>query len=427
MSKKYAILADDMRLGKTVQAIAAIEEMNLMRCLVICPASVISVWRAHLSDWAPNRGIAVCGYGTAAAKASVLLASYAYAANHADVLMERRYTCLILDEAHYLANPRARRTKAIIGAGGIASMADRVWALSGTIMRNHPGDLWALFYIFSYTTLSYGAFLARYCLVDSEGRPFGHRQDTEAELRRMIDASVLRRVRSEVAVQLPKAILQTLTIEPDPEYLNTRYQRTPLVLDNLAEYRIIDKTFSAEFDPLTYRDRYECLANPDRHMALWRRVTALLKIGEISRQIVFEINYGLADKLVVFAYHLDAIKLLASVLGRAGIGCLTLTGSTPALSRGRVIEAFNDMDGPSVLICNIIAAGTGIDLSAACEAIILEEDWVPANNAQAIDRLGGFRQTRQVRIRKYVLENSIDQVIGRVLERKMRTLSVMLR
>ena len=99
-----------------------------------------------------------------------------------------------------------------------------------------------------------------------------------------------------------------------------------------------------------------------------------------------------------------------------------ITGSTPAKERDAAVQRFK-LPASRVLFANIIAAGVAIDLTCAHQGIMLELDWVPANNAQAMQRMHRHGQTRPVTIRVAVAANTVDEIVAGVLARKTRDLT----
>lgn len=405
-----ALLADEMRLGKTAQAVVAARRLGVKRTLVVCPAIARTHWRKDWEAWWPSgpTPIVVSYEGATAGKGDV----------------RGQWDLLILDESHYLKNPHAKRTQAILGRDGIVRRAKRIWALSGTPAPNHVGELWPLLRVYGATPLNYDEFLCRYCHVDPfTGRVRGTKKAARQELKVMVQGIMLRRTKEQVAPELPKAMVSDYYVEADASMLDlacpvqTEYWERKIVS--------LEERLREELNGLTPAQMLEHLDNAVTEMSTLRRLHAVLKLPALVQLIRDEVGSGQIDKLVVFGYHRDGLVIPHGLL-KKDFRCDILYGGTPAKKRDAILARFErpvKKHGTQVLFASIPAAGTAIDLSASHNGILLERDWVPANNAQALERMGGHKQTRPIHIRDLRIAGSIDDVIGKVLARKMRELS----
>jgi len=149
--RKNALLADEPGLGKSKQSIVAADKVGVTTITVVCPASMVRSWEREFLKWQTTpRKLSVITKGTNdPINDGANILSYNLATQnklHAK-LMKNRRELLILDECDFLKNPSAKRTQKCLGMGhniGLAQRHDRVWALSGTPVRNHVGELWPL-------------------------------------------------------------------------------------------------------------------------------------------------------------------------------------------------------------------------------------------------------------------------------------------
>ena len=409
-----ALLADEMRLGKTAQALTACDLIGARSILVICPAIARPTWREEAKVWAPRMAD------------RMRVVSYDYARLHHKELTASRWDVLVLDEVHYLKSTEAQRTQTILGRGGIAWSADRIWALSGTPAPNHAGELWPLLRACGVIKTKYYDFINYFCNVDPDGKPFGTKTKHIPQLRGILDNFMIRRRKSEVATELPECSVYPYYIESSTEFLDLI---RPVEGKRLAEQsRVLESKLRDLLAKTPKRRHMEVLENHIQEYATLRRVTGILKTPAIYDTIRFEIENGLVDKLVVFAYHRDPMVLLHQLLNQeAGINTEIIYGGTPEKKREAALRRFRlpktRADSSKVMVAQIQAAGTAIDLSCAHQGIMLERDWVPGNNAQALERMGGYKQTQPITIRDVVLPGSVDEIISDVLNRKMRELS----
>ena len=139
---RRTFLADEQGLGKTVQALAALEEDGAFPAVVICPASLKLNWQREAQHWLPHRSVAVVsGTGTVAPAADLTIVNYDIVHAHRVRLALRKPRALVLDESHYVKNPRAKRTQAVRRlAESLAPDALRL-ALTGTPVMNHADEL----------------------------------------------------------------------------------------------------------------------------------------------------------------------------------------------------------------------------------------------------------------------------------------------
>lgn len=394
-SRKTALLADEMRLGKTVQAITAAAEIGAHDICVVCPASVRSVWKREFErawpEWAIPRPMTfVESYE------KVTRGAFARVA-HFDVL--------ILDEAHYLKSRKAKRTKAILGKGGLAEKADRVWCLTGTPMPNNPSELYPMVSALFPDVLDingrradYWRFVGRYCSGRDNGFGYqitgGKRLD---ELKAKLQPHYLRRRQADVWADLPPM----------------RYETVALEAKNIPK---LDDEVIAEVMTAIERGAEP----PVEHVATYRRLIGEAKAPCIAELLEEEFGNGL-EKIVIFAHHKRVIEQLVLRLPTTTQGSCVLTGDTTPKMREYVVDRFNKGD-ERIFIGQLQAAGTGIALHAANDILFAEYSWVPAENQQAAMRCQHPEKKRSTFVRFVSLAGSIDEAITEAVRRKTATI-----
>lgn len=412
-SRQCALLADEMRLGKTAQAVTACQKIDAKHVLVICPAIAVDHWRRDFSVWWVGAG-------------PVLeVISYDRARIDKDKYGAKQWDVCILDESHFLKSPTTKRTRAILGKGGPARCSRHVWALSGTPAPNNASELWPLLAVFGATTRSFEGFTRHFCHVDPvTERVFGTKKARLPELRTTLGAVMLRRRKKEVAPELPACSLLDMPVEASEEYLDLAYPVAPLLDGKVAKARTMERDLKNALVGMSPDAVLTYVNQSVEHLATLRSITALLKAPALVNTILLETSLGIIDKCVVFFYHTAAAHVARDMLKSKGIKSALLYGGTPAHKRRHVIDSFqNNPKGLRVLFAQIKAAGTAIDLSAAHEGFLLEMDFVPGNNAQALERMGGYKQTLPVVIRRVTIPNSADDIISRVVSRKLADLA----
>lgn len=391
-SKRHALLADEMRVGKTPQAILAAHKIGAKTVAVLCPAVAVPHWEREVVKWWPNDGTP---------HPSWMIRSYESARKYRAQFMTRRWDLLIVDEAHYAKNPDAQRTRMVFAKEGIGWRADRIWCLSGTPAPRHAGELWPLLRAFGVVGMPYSEFVRRYCYSDRKtDRILGTREDRIPELRELLAKVMLRRTRAQVAPEIPKIDFQMLPVRP--------------VLDVLAE----EKGYALPDDPAAAALWIERNAE---HLAEWRIAVARAKVPPLASEIITCVDAKLYEQTIVFGHHTQPLVELCNALRKDGKRAELLTGGTTRPIREMIQERFRN--GETQVICaNILAAGTAIDLSAAWHGYFLELMGTPGNNLQAANRLVSLDKVRPVTYDVVSWDGSFDSKIQAVLTRRVREL-----
>ncbi len=416
---RFALLADEMGVGKTAQAIEASKKLN--RILVICPAVARVNWQKEFEKFsgrfatiqAPLHPITIC--------------SYDHIARHKTKYQVKKWDVIICDESHFLKSPTASRTKEILGKEGMIHYAKRFWALTGTPAPNHAGELWTLLFTFGYTKLKYDSFLDRYCNTYRVGNRFsakrvsGTKTAKAPELKKILSKYMLRRKKSDVLTELPPIFHTMTAIEPSEQEL-TKKLKTKLD-DELAvlKEKIGAFNFNTDDDKIL-----SALQGLSQSISSLRRYHAFSKVKNAAKLIIDEIKSGEMEKCVVFGIHKDVLYELERKLYQHKINTVTITGETSEGKRQLAIESFQNNKSVKVFIGNIQAAGTAITLTSAHHVIFIEQDWVPGNNAQAAMRCHRIGQDKPVTVRNLYIPNELDEKIVSVLTRKAYELATFL-
>lgn len=408
-SRRRAMLADEPGLGKTAQAIHAANLVGADPVLVVHPASVRSSWL---------RDIATFGAGQ-----RFVLQSYDKAARDWQQY-EGPWGAIILDEAHRLKSPSAKRTAAIYGLGGfrgLLPLAGHVWALTGTPAPNNPAELHThMASLFPESlrmasnparTYDRDGFMHRYCIL--RDTTFGLRvvgSKNLDDLRDRLKPHLIRRLKKDVLTDLPEIRHEPLLFDA-PEALAALKE---IPGDEVATIREVLKDGDAA-----------ALSSMTAEMTSLRRITALAK-APIVAEWVREFLADTDRKIVIFAHHREAVDVLLKQLRHISgkdVRIPMITGGTTPAHRAQAIERFQNDPKHRVFIGQIQAAGEGITLTAASDLIFLEQSWVPSENAQAAMRIHRIGQKRGCMARYATLAGSVDEAVQRVLARKTEMLS----
>lgn len=383
--RSHAMLADEMRVGKTPQAILAADKVEAERILVVCPAIATEHWRREFAKWSPDRPPAyVLGVDKNAPPEcfhGVVIASYDRARRSWEQLAQQSWDVFIPDEAHFAKNPLAARTKMVYGKGGLGWRSRHIWPLTGTPAPNHVGELWPMLRAFGGTELSYEAFVQHYCYVDNEGRVRGNRPEQLAAARHLVRPFIKRRTRSMVAPEVPEVAVFELEFEPGKVDFST-----------------------AELEGIDREDRI---------------AVASAKASQLQVEIQQCLERGDYKQTVVFGVHLAPLAQLAQALTAIGVRAEQITGQTSHSAR-QSIQARFAMGTTQVILGQVVACGTAIDLSYARHGYMLELDFVPANNDQAMSRLVNLELPDKVTFDVCSWPGTVDNAVQRVLLRKIQ-------
>lgn len=425
--RRRAGLFDQMRVGKSAQAVRATDLLLLRRGIVICPAAVREVWRGEFAKFGIMRRSIVKGVNIhdfvswMRGTFDVLVTSFEQATKWAERIrkMGEIFDFVIVDEGHYLKNCETQRTKAILGDytlplgksayGGICDFARYAWILTGTPMANDPADIYT-FLRFCNTDprgdvmpLSRGIFQKRY--FSTFKKTFGERNsprpDKLAELRYAIQNNSLRRTQIEAGLHFPPIFFTDTTLDGD----------TTAIRELLLQYPGLEPAIvhAVKSGGLSFLDA--------QHIATLRRLVAEAKAPPYS-ELLWEELQNTDQKYVVMGISKKALLMIQDAMTKRGIGAIVINGDTPERQRVALMEAFQT--DPSVRVCigNIRTAGTGISLTAACNIDMFESDWSPGNNAQALMRVQGVSQTKNITARWISLVNTIDEAVNDIVAEK---------
>lgn len=428
------LLADDMGLGKTIQAALAAKKLKFDRCLIVTTATMRLQWQREWRRWHGGPAAPILRAIDGVPLVGAVIISWAMAEALRERLIAYRWDVLILDEVHNAKNRLSKRGQAVFGPkgwgiDGLASVARKVWGLSGTPMLNEPSELWPMMSAMFPESLrhegrllSFRNFVEEYCVLGE--KRIGRKMATVITggknlqaLKTHIAPYVLRRKID--IVKLPPLRITPLVIDAEdfagrieeleahPEFSTIR-QLTAAIT---ARARL-----SATDDRAERRELLDVIG--DNHVALGplRRLLALAKADALVPMIHDALQGG-AGKIVIFAIHKEAIARLRT--GLAEWQPVVIDGSTPIMERQENIDRFQLLDAFRVFIAQIQAAGSGVTLTAARYGVFCEESWSPMENRQAIFRMYRIGQKHPCLVRYAVVAGSVDEQLGAICMRKL--------
>lgn len=439
-SKKYALLADEMGVGKSAQAVAACDLTGSKTQLVVCPAVARFHWQREFEMWSPGRecGVILSKKDAAATLKPTTVISYDLLAELNAAQPNARWDTLVVDEAHYCKSRDTARTRAVFGRGGAARRSGRVWTLTGTPAPNNASELWVMLRCFGACALDFDDFVAEFCSGFHDGYAFritGTKPSAVAKLRGMLSTVMLRRTKEEVLPELPPITFSEMAVPPgkvDLELAYTNYYvgqgGEPEVKRVIAAERMVlegalaavkDNPNSNASKPAAGEAVLNSLKDST---ARWRRFVGLQKVDGVVDLLTGELDSGAYEKVVLFCMHRDVVRILQERLKK--YNAVTIYGETPPEKRERFVAKFMKDPKCRVFIGNVLAAGTAITLTSAHQVVVMEPDWVPGNNAQAVMRCHRIGQKHPVFVRFISLAGDpLDRYITTTLRRKTRELS----
>ena len=398
-ARKRALMFDVPGLGKTPQAIKAADAVfgdQPATVVVVCPASLVTNWTREIERWRTGRWTA-----TVVSYDKLVRSGY-----------EGRPDLVVLDESHYCKTPSAKRTKAALK---LAHGALYAWALTGTPAPNSPHELFTLLRVFATPVVTdkngkitnHLAFIRRYCL--TQPNPFGIMPKVVGtkngpELKARLQPFMIRRTKKEVLKDLPPLVQANLYVSLSP--------------GQHAAVKRLEAELGPEAMAAVEDGRLAVLQG--EHIAKLRRLTGTIKATGVADIVREELDGGL-DKIVVFAHHRDVLDILEAELG--AYGAVRLDGSKTGSERMDAVDQFQNFKNVQVFLGQITAAGVGLTLTAAQNAIFAEMSWVPAENEQAAQRIHRVGQKGSCLVRYAILPNSLDEQIATTLQRKMGSIA----
>ncbi|WP_139720941.1 DEAD/DEAH box helicase [Serinicoccus chungangensis] len=372
--QEKVVIGDEMGLGKTVEALAALAHRATEGgrwFLVVCPAAVLSSWvrevdaktsleprrlhgpdrQAELARWRADGGVALTTYST--------LGSLA------EDLDGFELDALVVDEAHYVKNPAAQRSRRV---AALVARTQHVLLLTGTPLENRVGEL--------ATLVGY----LRPDLLDGLG-------DSPVDFRRRIVPVYLRRNTEDVLVELPELV----EVE---EWLG-------LSAADEAAYR--DAVASGSFMAM----RRAAFASGTRSAKLAHLLEVVAEAEENGRRVI------------VFSYFRDVLDRVAASLPGPVFG--PLTGSVPPARRQEVVDDFSRAAGGAALVAQIQAVGVGLNIQAASVVVLCEPQLKPTTEWQAIARARRMGQLQTVQVHRLLTEDSVDERLVELLSAKAGT------
>jgi SNF2 family DNA or RNA helicase len=422
--RKSFLLADDMGLGKSLQAmtIFAVDiVMGLSKtALIVCPVTLKGNWADEFEKFTRIPHVVLQGTPVQRSRQildfeempgpKALIVNYEQVVSHLRELNALGFDIVIFDEAHYLKNPKAVRTKKCIDLS-----ARRHFLLTGTPMLNHVDELWSILHIIDpFKFPKFWTFVSRYAV-------FGGYKDkqiigvkNEKELTDRLHGVMLRRLKKDV-LDLPEVQIIERRVD-----LSTEQRK---LYDEVANEMRLPRVGNATPDDIE------------------NALTKFLRLKQIcgttfeftgedhSSKLDLAIEDDLellarGEKIVQFTQFRGVQTCYGRRIEKAapGVPVFFLNGDVKMDQRQGVIKSWRDVKGPAVIVPMLQVAGVGINLTATPYGSFLDKLFVPGLNQQAIDRLHriGASTTQPVQIREYLCRGTIESRVNQILRVKSK-------
>jgi SWI/SNF-related matrix-associated actin-dependent regulator 1 of chromatin subfamily A len=408
-NKKY-ILADDMGLGKTTSTIVAAIETGAKKILIICPASLKINWQREIENYT-DRSIYISEGKNFSQEHDFVIINYDIIKNFHNVkkksdsqILGANFDLVVVDEAHYIKNGQAQRTKLI---NDLVKNVDRLWLLTGTPMTSRPMDYFNLLSLVdSPVAKNWMAYAIRYCSgyqFNAGGRKIWNVTGASnlEELRDRTSGLTLRRLKQDV-LDLPDKIIT-------PVYLRLKSKQYEEVMGD-------------------YYNWYE--KNPDESKSLTVQFTKLTQVRQViadeKTQQTIELAENIIEqgkKVIIFCNFTNSLDKIVQHFGKTAV---RLDGSMSKPDRQNSVDRFQTDDKVNVFVGNIKAAGVGITLTAG-EAVIMNDlSFLPSDHSQAEDRAYRYGQKNNVLVYYPIFENTIEGIIYDILNNKKQVIATVM-
>ncbi|BCJ11086.1 hypothetical protein SMNM65_15180 [Streptococcus mitis] len=403
------ILADDMGLGKTLQTIAFLTSQvtKESRVLILAPSGLIYNWADEFQKFAPQLDVAVV-HGLKASREEILaeshqiyVTSYATFRQDSELYQGMSFDFLFLDEAQVMKNAQTKIAQTLR-----QFVVPSVFALSGTPIENHLGELWSIFQIVMPGLLPSKK---EFMKLPAE------------RVAQFIKPFVMRRKKEEVLTELPDLIEVVYKNELEDQQKAIYLAQLQQMRDRLAQ--VSDQEFQ--------RSRVEILSGLMRLRQICDTPALFMEdyqgaSGKLDslRDLLVQVADG-GHRVLIFSQFKGMLEKIEQELPDLGLTSFKITGSTPAKERQDMTKAFNQGERDAFLI-SLKAGGVGLNLTGADTVILVDLWWNPAVEAQAIGRAHRMGQEETVEVYRLVTRGTIEEKIQELQEQKKHLVSQVL-
>lgn len=438
INNKHVLIADQMGLGKTIEAMGIMSHLELFPAVVVCPAIVKINWQREILAWISKIDIGKVWIIRSRSSiilppADVYIINYDVLPYWVDQLTKRKPKMIVFDEMHYLKTSTSKRGKAALK---LANDREYVIGLTGTPILNRPKELIHQLRVLGRLKELGGKEYVekRYCAgqMDSFNRWNTNGASNLKELNERLRSSgiLIRRLKADVLPDLPKKLPPTiipLELTNRAEYLKAEKNLARWLGERAVEDEQFKKSI-AHLEPLarvratsTRRSSIEYLARKSEELSKFiylKRLSTEGKLAGIKEHISEFLDSG--EKLLVFGWFIDTQTDLTEAFPQA----VHALGKDSDKARATAIDKFQNDPDCQLMIASLKVLGIGVNLTAASHVAFVELGWTPADHDQAEDRVHRIGQTMPVNPYYYVGLDTIEEDIIEIIDNKRKIIAV---
>jgi len=424
------ILADEMGLGKTVQALTWLqltrsrETARNKPSLIVCPTSLVDNWGEEAAKFTPNlcvlrlHGIARHDQINRMAEFDLVITSYALLRRDLDHHLQHEFAAILLDEAQHIKNRATQNAQAAKKLRGAHRLV-----LTGTPVENSVADLWSIMDFLMPGYLSnHRAFREHYELPIAGGGPEG--ELAQLKLRRKLHPFLMRRLKKEVAKDLPDKIQRTAftTLSKDQHMVYRQLlESAKRKINDMVETQGFNKSRMQILKTLL-RLRQTCC-----HLDLLKLPGLNSEYPSAKMELFFELLNEALDgghRILVFSQFTSMLAILRREMEKRGLKYCYLDGATK--DRQEIVREFNINRQIPVFLMSLKAGGTGLNLTGADMVIHFDPWWNPAVEDQATDRAHRIGQKNTVYSIKLITKDTVEEKVLAMQKRKQSVIDATL-
>ena len=406
VSRQGGMLLDEQGLGKTLQALEAVKKTNAKVLVIVCPAIMRGTWSHHVANLIPSN-------------IQVVINSYEWYVkidNYKSLLkiIKGKKVAVIIDEAHYIKTPTSKRTKTVQHLLSLDNIVFKV-LLTGTPVTRDIDDLYTQLKVF-YPDFCRSIFEYRKkymrCIHSYFGDVYkGFKNDySRQEIIKYLKSCSLRRTKKSAGLNLPSIVRQPVYID-----INKTIAKKSLEILDYAT-----KVINGVDDYTTYKTD---LSEEASHIASIRKALGVAKVPQVLQYVEHLLQSGIT-KLVLFGVHVDVVNLIYESLKEKykEIKTHRIIGATTSTQREKIIDEFQELETPQILVANMVACGVGVTLTKSHTVVFAELDFTPSNIMQAEARVHRITQEHIVNSIFMIANESLDAKILDLIKDKLKVI-----
>lgn len=413
----------EMGTGKTPTTLATIEKVGFKFPLIVCPNSLKFEWVRQISDWVVPNICVVSRQNTYTRLWDIVMSirdanRYYRIVNYevfrntecVQMLSMMPFDVVVFDEVHKIRNMKTKTTKGVYEFLASLKVSPKIICLTGSPIMNYPNDLYVSLSLvdeltYPRTVRHWNLFLYKYCYF-SMGRygPYIYGTRALSKLKEEVSPYIIRRTKKEVLPFLPEKYYRK-------SFLEMRKDQREIYDQMENELRILLDNGEPLWAPSVLAKITRL-----RQISLDPRILGV-NASSAKTEFLLDLIESTDEKLVVFSCFEGYIELISHHLRERGVSYIVVTGETPPPKRIEEVKKFQEGD-TQIFLGTIQTAGEGITLTASSNVVLVDRWWNNPTNEQAVDRLHRIGQKNAVQVVLPILQESTDEILDRVLNRK---------